>query len=201
MTGSGVARWRFGDDAGEVDRALRRGAVVAIPTESSYGLAVDPLDLAAVGTIFRLKRGRGERALPVVAAAIEQLVPLGVDPESPELAWAAARWPAALTIVVPLPAPIAATRGERSLAVRIPGHAELRSLLADLGRPLTATSANPSGAAPYLDPEEIAAWFATEGVDGVIVDAGRLAGGPPSTLVGWRDGALEVLRPGRVDVA
>jgi len=196
-----VARWRFGDDPREVARALASGAIVAVPTESSYGLAVDPRDAAGVGAILRLKRERGERAFPVVAAKVDDLAMLGVDLGCPELDWARRRWPAALSVVVPLAAPIAASRGGATLAVRIPDHRPLRDLLAALRLPLTATSANPSGGAPHLDPDELTAWLEAEGAASLVVDGGRLAGGPPSTLVGWRNGAPEVLRPGRVDVA
>jgi hypothetical protein len=75
--------------------------------------------------------------------------------------------------------------------------AGLRALLAALGHALTATSANPSGGEPYLDPDALAAWLsAVPEVETLIVDGGALPGGPPSTLVEWAPGAVRVLRPG-----
>lgn len=199
--GSAVRFWRFADDPAVVAAALDRGAIVAIPTESSYGLAVDPRDAAAVERIFALKGRGAERALPVVGSGVADFVALGAAPDDPALRWAAERWPAALTVVVALAVPIPAASTAGTLAVRVPAHAELRRLLAALGRPLTATSANLSGQPPILDPGEVAAWLESRGVDALVVDGGRLPGGPPSTLVAWRSGAPRVLRPGRVAIA
>jgi L-threonylcarbamoyladenylate synthase len=198
---AGAARlWRFGEPLARLREVLARGGALAIPTESSYGLAADPRDARGVEAIFRLKGRSGSKALPVVAAGAADLAALGVAPDDPAVAWATPRWPAALTVVARLAAPIAASAGEPTLAVRIPGEPRLRELVAALG-PLTATSANPSGEAPLLDPEEVADWFGREGFYGLVVDGGRLAGGPPSTLVAWRDGAPAVLRPGSVPIA
>ena len=112
------------------------------------------------------------------------------------------RWPAALSVVLPLarPLPASAWRAARSPCA-IPAHAGLRALLAGLGHALTATSANPSGEDPYLDPEALAGWLAAAGADAALVDGGRLPGGLPSTLVDYRPGEIRVLRRGRVDVA
>jgi L-threonylcarbamoyladenylate synthase len=84
--------------------------------------------------------------------------------------------------------------------VRIPAHAGLRGLLAALGRPLTATSANRSGEPPVLDPDEAVRLLASE--DAAVVDGGRLRGGAPSTLVRFgAGGEIEVLREGAVAAA
>lgn len=202
---SGVAAsrrlWRFGDAVAELRELLARGGVVAIPTESSYGLAVDPRSRAGVEAIFRLKGRESSKGLPVVAADLAAIERLGVSPADPALRWAGPRWPAALSVVVALAEPLAASAGEATLAVRIPGEPGLRALLRELGGALTATSANPSGQPPLLDPAAVVAWFARAGVDGRVVDGGVLAGGPPSTLVAWRGGAPVVLRPGRVGIA
>jgi len=199
-----VERWRFGDDPRRVAAALARGAVLAIPTESSYGLAVDPRSAAGVLAIFRLKGRPGGKALPVVGAAADSFRRLGVAPDDPALVWAAPRWPAALAVLVALRKPIPASAGDRRLAVRVPDHAPLRELLGALGRPLTATSANPSGEAPYLDAEEVAAWLARAGapagVAGMVVEGGRLPGGSPSTLVELQGDRPVVLRPGRYEL-
>ena len=193
--------WRFGDPIAALRDLLARGGVLAVPTESSYGLAVDPRSRAGVEAIYRLKGRAGSKALPVVAADLAALERLGVNASDPAVRWAAPRWPAALTVVAALCEPIAASAGSATLAVRIPGEARLRALLGELGGALTATSANPSGEAPLLDPAAVAAWFERAGLDGRVVDAGVLAGGPPSTLVAWREGGPVVLRPGRVRIA
>ena len=196
-----IPRWRAGEPVGPLAATLARGGLLAIPTESSYGLAVDPRDAAGVEAIFRLKGRERGKPLPAVAADRAQIVALGVAADDPGLAWAERIWPAALSVVLPLARPLPASGGERTIAVRIPAHAGLRALLSGLGHALTATSANPSGEDPYLDPDAVASWLAAAGADAALVDGGRLPGGPPSTLVVLRSGAIEVLRPGRIEVA
>lgn len=194
-----VRRWRRGQPTAPLEELLDRGGVLAIPTESSYGLAADPWSRTGVEAICRLKsRDRG-KPLPVVVAGLDQLPGLGIAPDLPILSRLARLWPAAVTAVLPLAHPGSqappAAAGQETLAVRVPARADLLELLRELG-PLTATSANPSGGEPILDPAEVAAWL--EGHDAVVVDAGPLAGGLPSTIVRWGDDGLEILRPGRV---
>ncbi|MEO8196276.1 MAG: L-threonylcarbamoyladenylate synthase [Thermoanaerobaculia bacterium] len=179
---------------------LAAGGVLAIPTESSYGLGVDPRDSRGVEAIYRLKGRERGKPLPVVAADIAQLLALGVEPAAAALAWATARWPAALTVVLPLAAPIAASAGAPTIAARIPAHARLRARLGELGHALTATSANPSGAPPLNDPDEVRSWLAASGEAFFVLDDGTTAGGLPSTLVELRDGDVVVLRKGRDEV-
>jgi L-threonylcarbamoyladenylate synthase len=190
--------------------------VLAIPTESSYGLAVDPRNAEGIARVYGLKGRDGSKALPLVAADRAQIDALGLDTgplDRPELAPLVARgWPGPLTVVLPLrdpddalpgQAPLGALPGQapdRTVAVRIPGHDGLRELLAGVGRALTATSANRSGEPPLLDPDAAAALLAglPEGAAAVI-DGGVLPGGPPSTLIRLSDGRVEVLRAGVFD--
>lgn len=179
---------------------LAAGGVLAIPTESSYGLGVDPRAARGVEAIYRLKGRERGKALPVVAADVAQLLALGVDPAAEALAWAKPRWPAALTVVLPLAEPIPASAGAATIAARIPEHEGLRRLLAELGHALTATSANPSGETPLTDPNEIRPWLAASGEKFLVVDQGKTAGGAPSTLVEVNDGEVVILRKGRDEV-
>jgi L-threonylcarbamoyladenylate synthase len=194
------AVWRFGDDPARVSAAVAAGAVCAVPTESSYGLAVDPLDAEGVAAVFRLKGRSWNRPLPVVGADVRAFERLGIDAGDPALGWAARRWPAPLTVLVGLLRPVPAAAGAPKLAVRVPAHERLRELLAALDRPLTATSANPSGESPYLEPEALSEWLARSAAESLLVDGGVLPGGPPSTLVELRDGRPVVLRQGRYAV-
>lgn len=198
MIGKALPRWRPGDPPHLLSAALARGAVLAIPTESSYGLAVDPRSAAGAGAVYRLKGRDAGKPLPVVVASTDQVAELGVAADAPQLARVAPCWPGALTAVLPL-APDApelpAAAGGRTVAVRVPDHALLRRILTRVG-PLTATSANPSGEAPVTDPDDLDALLAD--ADAMVVDAGVLPGGPPSTLITFgAGGEIQVLRAGR----
>lgn len=202
--GPAPATWRWGEPVAPLTLRLRRGGVLAIPTESSYGLAVDPRNPIGVAAVLRIKGDRSGRPLPVVVAGVEQLAVLGIDPDLPILARLRRCWPGPLTAVLPIRRPLPAALGGSTLAVRVPGHPRLRRLLAALGTPLTATSANRSGGTPALEPAAAAALLA--GRDAAVVDDGPLAGGLPSTLIAFPAGAAEraigspppyeILRPG-----
>jgi L-threonylcarbamoyladenylate synthase len=190
-----VRVFRFGDPVGPLQELLRRGGILAIPTESSYGLGVDPWNPMGVEAVYRVKGREAGKALPVVIAGREQLAGLGVDPDLYIVERLLALWPAALTAVLPIERPLPASAGERTLAVRVPDHPALRELLAALGTGLTATSANRSGGEPILDPAAVAGLLAGE--DAMVVDGGMLPGGPPSTLVAIEVDGPKVLRTGK----
>ncbi|MCL4838652.1 MAG: L-threonylcarbamoyladenylate synthase, partial [Thermoanaerobaculia bacterium] len=173
-----VRIWRAGEPLGELAAAVERGVVVAIPTESSYGLAVDPRDGEAVGRLLAFKRRAGRLPFPLVIGDRAQLAALPVDPEAAIVRRFGHLWPAPLSLVVPLRSPLPAALGESTTAVRVPDHEQLRELLLALGRPLTATSANLSGEPPALDVESAARLL--ESLDeALVVDGGALPGGAP----------------------
>ncbi len=190
-----VRLWHWGDPVAPIRDLLARGGVLAIPTESSYGLGVDPWNRTGVETIYRIKEREAGKPLPVVIAGRGQLAGLGIDPDLHIVKSLLAFWPAPLTAVLPVARPLPASAGGRNLAVRVPDHDRLRELLAALGHGLTATSANRSGEEPLLDPEAVDGLLAGE--DAMVVDGGTLAGGPPSTLVAIEEDGLVVLRAGR----
>ncbi len=193
-------RWRFGEPLAPLADLVARGGILALPTESSYGLGVDPRSAVGVAAIYRLKGREAQKPLPVVIADLAQLPLLGIDPESPVVARLAALWPAPLTCLLPSRIELPAAAGSAELAVRMPAHEPLRRLLAALGLPLTATSANLSGEPPILEPSVAASLLA--GWDALVVDDGVTAGGMPSTLVAPAPGGgFTVLRPGRFPIA
>jgi len=187
--------WHFGDDPQPLRALLARGGVLAIPTESSYGLATDPRNPTGVEAIYRIKSRERGKPLPVVAADLAQIASLGINVEDEACRLAATVWPAPFSVLLPLSSPLPAAAGEPSLAIRIPDHAQLRELLLDLETPLTATSANLSGDPPLLDPDGLEQLLTNH--DAVIVDGRVLPGGPPSTLVKWSGSNWRVLREGR----
>ena len=193
-----ISFWRRGDPIEPLRELLARGGVLAIPTESSYGLGSDPRNRIGVEAIYRIKGREPRKALPVVVADRQQLADLGIDPGLSILRPLSACWPGPLTAVLPIASRLPAAAGEPTLAVRIPGHEGLRELLAGIGHGLTATSANRSGEEPVLDPRQAADLL--EGEDAVVIDGGVLPGGPPSTLVAIEEGGPVVLRTGKFPV-
>lgn len=173
---------------------LRRGGVAAVPTETFYGLAADPRNAAGVERVLAIKRrDGGANPLLVLFGERGQLGPLGVAATPEALDRLFALWPAPLTAVLPLSAPIPASLGRRSLAVRLPAHRELAALLTRVG-PVTGTSANRAGEPPCAHPDAVEELLASE-LD-VLVDGGATAGGLASTLIDATREPPVVLRPG-----
>ena len=172
---------------------LARGGVAAIPTETFYGLAADPWSPEGCARVFAIKGRDAGKALPVLAASAADLGRLGVAAPPAALERIAALWPAPLTAVFALREPLPCTSGERSLAVRVPAHADLRRLLARTG-PLTGTSANRSGEPPAASAAAAAGALGSAG--DWLVDGGPTPGGLPSTIVDARADPPRVLRAG-----
>jgi L-threonylcarbamoyladenylate synthase len=171
---------------------LAAGGLLAIPTETHYGLAADPSSESGVGRIFAAKGRDDGKPLPVLFGSRNQLAGLGIDAADERVARYLHIWPAALT-VVPVRAPLPASRGSRTLGVRLPASALLRDLLAALG-PLTGTSANRSGEPPLDDPASVERAFA--GSIDLLVDGGTTPGGPSSTVLDATREPPVVLRAG-----
>ena len=128
----------------EIARTLAEGRVVLMPTDTIYGLHAVALDEDAVARVVALKGREETKPFVVLASSLDQLPLLGVEAPAEILAALASLWPAPLTAVLPLRAPIPASRGASSLAVRIPALEWLRDLVRRTG-PLVSTSANRSG--------------------------------------------------------
>ncbi len=181
----------------ELERALevlRGGGVVAAPTESSYGLLARAGSPAALDALHALKPReptRGHVLILPQRSAWEALV-RAVPPEAEALA--ARAWPGPLTIALPAhPRVDPRLTVEGSVAARWPGACLAAALVAALGEPLTATSANPSGAPPALTRGEVLGYF-----PGLTVVGSVAPGGPPSTLVSWTGAGWRLVRAGAV---
>ena len=176
--------------------AIRDGLVVAFPTDTLYGLAVDPRSSEALRRLMRLK-GRDEtKTIGLVAADAGQVSDLvHVDATSARVA--SQFWPGPLTLLLPargiLPASVVGENG--LVGVRVPRHPVALALARLAGHALTATSANASGQPATADPDEVARQL--PGVD-VLVDAGLLAGGAASTIVDVTGTPARLVREGAV---
>ncbi len=204
MTGKRATERLDADDAG-IARAveiLRRGGLAAIPTETVYGLAARADDADAVAAIYTAKGRPSFNPLIVHVpdmAAAEALAEW--DERARSLA--AAFWPGPLTIVLPLRADAglapAVTGGLDTIALRCPAHPVMRDVLARLGAPLAAPSANRS---ETVSPTRAGHVLATlDGRIDAVLDAGPCERGLESTIVAVeRDGGWSVLRPGPIAV-
>jgi L-threonylcarbamoyladenylate synthase len=177
---------------------IRGGGIVAIPTDTLYGLAVDPRDSCAIARLFELKGRAASLAIPLVAADLEQV--RGKAGRLTALAerLAARFWPGPLALVIDADRQIAAgvRAADGSVAVRVPAHGVTRALTRAMDAPLTATSANLTGAAPASDARAVVQAFGDD-LD-AIVDAGRAPGGAPSTIVDVRDELPRLVREGAI---
>ncbi|HVK12852.1 MAG TPA: L-threonylcarbamoyladenylate synthase [Gemmataceae bacterium] len=180
--------------------ALRRGWLVAFPTETVYGLGANALDPAAVGTIFRAK-GRPPTNPVIVHVADEGMLTL-VAADWPPAAAALARafWPGPLTLVVPKAAavPDVVTGGGPTVAVRRPTHPVAQALIRAAGVPVAAPSANRSAELSPTRAEHVLAGLSGR-VD-VILDGGPTPAGIESTVVDVTTSPPTVLRPGPISV-
>lgn len=177
---------------------LRAGGVVAMPTDTLYGLAVDIRNPAAVRQLFALKGRDARAALPLIAADLSQVVACGGRLEAREAALAAAFWPGPLSIVRDAPAWVVPEvhGGHRTVAIRIPAHTVARRLCEAWGGVLSATSANITGEPPVDRVEALGAIAQDSRV--FVVDAGITPGGLPSTLVDVRSARPLLLREGAI---
>lgn len=179
-----TVRWQVRDEPTtlqlhEIARLLREGRVLLLPTDTIYGLHALATDEEAVGRIVDLKGRDDTKPFIVLAASLDQLSDLGVTADADILGALATIWPAPLTAILPLRAPVAASRGASSLAVRIPDLPWLRGLAARTG-PLVSTSANRSGEPPVTVPADFARDLLSR-VDGVV-DSGPRSGEPSAIL-------------------
>jgi tRNA threonylcarbamoyl adenosine modification protein (Sua5/YciO/YrdC/YwlC family) len=179
--------------------AIRAGSVVGVPTDTVYGLAVDPTDQEAVQRVFDLKGRAGDAPLVVLAADIDQAAAIG-ELDGRALADASEHWPGALTVIVPSRGSLAPGVGHPvtgTIGLRVPDHEVCRRLLEVTG-PLAVTSANRSGAAPAVAASEAADVF---GPAVVVYVPGTCPGGASSTVVDYTSDPPRIVRPGPVTIA
>jgi L-threonylcarbamoyladenylate synthase len=187
-------------DVAAAAAAIGRGEVVAFPTETFYGLAVDALNEAALAKLRALKGREAEKAFLLLISGREMLSSLCSEVSPLAESLMAQHWPGPLTLALParpgLPAAIVA---DGCVAVRVSPHPLAQALVVALGRPITATSANPAGATPSRTASEVAAYFGSPTC--LILDGGATPGGQPSTLARVRGEHVEILRQGAVVLA
>ena len=182
-------------DPAALERAaaiIRGGGVVAIPTETFYGLAADATRASAVARIFEIKGRPATMALPLVAASLEQVMGMLGPLDAATATAARAFWPGPLSLVLAAP-PLIVTN-ESTVAVRVPGHDFVRALCARAGTLLTATSANKTGEPAATDAATVTR--AIGDLVDLVIDGGTTPGGLASTIADVRGPTPRLIRDG-----
>jgi len=180
---------------------LETGALVAIPTETVYGLAANALDAKAVAQIFAVKNRPTFDPLIVHGASMERIVPLVKEFPAWARTLAEKFWPGPLTLLLPRREaiiPDLVTAGSATVAVRVPRHPLTLSLLEKLSFPLAAPSANPFGYVSPTRAQHVVEQLGTKVA--YVLDGGACEVGLESTIVGWKDNLPTVFRLGGLSV-
>jgi L-threonylcarbamoyladenylate synthase len=186
------------DAIDEAAKWIRAGSVVAIPTDTLYGLAADPFNTGAVARVFVVKGRAAARALPLIAADAAQIARyLGALPKM-AMRLADHFWPGPLTMLMPAAAALAPdlSGGTGKVGVRVPADPIARAVCAACGHPVTATSANVSGEAAPATADEVERMLGDR-IE-FLLDAGPTRGGAPSTIVDVTDREPRLVRAGAI---
>jgi L-threonylcarbamoyladenylate synthase len=188
------------DDIGHAAaiEALRAGGIVALPTDTVYGIAVALDAPGGIESLFAAKRRPLEKGIMLLLADAAQAPAIGQWPPA-AAALAKAFWPGGLTVVVSqrpdVPLPAVLSGGAATIGLRVPDHPAPRALAAAVG-PMPTTSANISGMWEARDAAEILTQLGD--LVAIIVDGGPAHGGPASTIVDCSGERPSILRSGAI---
>jgi len=188
-------------DVGKAADLLAAGMVVAIPTDTVYGLAVDPSQPGAVDRVFALKKRPGEVALPVLVTGWGQVEMVAGTLEGAAQGFAGQYWPGPLTLVVPRRGRFRADLGGElaaswTVGLRWPDHPVVQALCTAIG-PLAVTSANRHAEPPATSAEDVIVAFTGDDRLSAVLDGG-VCDGAPSTVVECRGPMSRCLREGAI---
>ncbi len=188
----------------DIDQAvtiLKGGGLIAFPTETYYGLGVDPFNESALKRLFALKNRPAVKPVLLLIPSRDHLERLtnSIPPVAEKLM--DSFWPGPLTIVLPARSELSelVTGGTGTVGVRISPHPVSRMLLQAYDGPLTATSANRSGERPAITGNGVKKKFGND-VD-MVLGSGSTPGEKPSTLIGFSEDSIECIREGRISFA
>ena len=177
---------------------LRRGGLVAFPTDTLYALGANALDSAAIERVHAVKGRHHGKPLSVLIPSLEAAVGLATGLSDEVQSLMQAFWPGALTVVVKaapkIPPILRGTSG--TVGLRMPAGAVARALLTAFAGPIIGTSANKSGGADPADARTVQK--AVGGQIDLILDGGRVALGVPSTVIDCSTQPAHILREGAI---
>jgi L-threonylcarbamoyladenylate synthase len=180
---------------------LHAGGVVAYPTDTSYGLAVDATNEEAIGKIFVMKK-RAQKPLPVIVDS-ERMARRYATVDDHATKYLAKYWPGPVTFVLPCRQvlPTSLTLGLQTLAMRMVDVPIARAIVRALGKPITCTSANLSGKGVLYSGQEVVNHFQKHTVQpDLVLDAGDIPDNPPTTIVDLSVTPPVILRQGSARV-
>lgn len=177
---------------------LRKGGLVAVPTETVYGLAANALDEAAVSNIYKAKGRPSDNPLIIHIADLEMLKPLVTHIPKEALLLMEQFWPGPLTLIFESTdlVPLSVRGGLSTVAIRFPSHPTIQSLIKMTGLPLAAPSANTSGKPSPTNAKRV--YEDLNGKIDAIVDGGLSTVGVESTIVDLTGSVPTILRPGGI---
>lgn len=184
------------EDLAQAAKVIRSGGVVAFPTETYYGLAVDPFNPEALDRLFRLKRRDINKPVLTLVHSVEELSLLAKEIPSVYHPLMRTFWPGPLTLVFDglstLPSLLTGNTG--TVGVRISSNGVAQRLAEAVRQPITATSANISGQPPAINAKQVEEQFGRD-ID-LVVDGGETHGGAGSTIIGVKKNELVLIRSG-----
>ena len=175
---------------------LRRGGLVAYPTDTVYGLGADPRNDEAVRRLFEAKGRPAEQSVPLLIASADDLPRLAAEIPKAARSMMDAFWPGALTIVLRKAATFHSMAVGDTVGLRVPDHPVPRELSRLLGAPITGTSANRAGGPEPLTAQDVGSQLGKR-VD-LLIDGGRCPGGRPSTVVDCTVDPPRIVREGGI---
>lgn len=176
-------------------KILKRGGVIAYPTETTYGLGCDPRNAKAVRRIYAIKVRENKKPYLLVASSVPQVKKVA-KLAGANLEFALRYWPGPLTLVLP------EKKGKKEIAIRVSSSKFVRSLTETYGFPIVSTSANKSGKKECRSGRAIVATFQDQKhKPDLVIDVGSLPRRKASTIARvWEDGRVEILRSGSVKI-
>lgn len=179
---------------------LHEGGIVAIPTDTVYGVAVSWRRVDALDRLFAAKQRDRTKTIAVLVSSLEALERAGIAVADDVALLLDQFWPGALTVALPAPVglPAALVAADGTVGVRMPNHRLALEIIEKSGGIVACTSANISGDEPATSAADVHASLGSE-IDG-IVDGGRAYGGVPSTVIRFERGAIDVVRAGAISV-
>ncbi len=180
----------------QAQKVLLQGGVIAFPTDTFYGLGVDPFNRKAVERVYEIKNRDKNKPLLLLVSSREQLETLVKEITPAHLALMQKFWPGPLTLLFEPRSVIPANVSADRIGIRQPGNSMTRNLISALGQPITAPSANLSGEEPPVTAGQVQKSLGNH-VD-LILDGGPCPGGEPSTLVDAVETPVRLVRLGAI---